>query len=344
MQPSIFPKILLSSGVSFCCILNIDGALTDYAILCYNKSMGYIFLFLSVISGSIKGFFGKKISDKTSDLKSAVFANLIRMLLCIPIGLLFISFDGSFADLAVSGEILSISAFAGLTTSIFIVSWLLAVKNSAFTAVDTFVAMGILVPIVLSTVFYQESVTLSQIIGLLLLFAAVMIMSAYNNQIKQKLSVSALLLLLIVGLANGLTDFSYKLFQYNQQSTPASVFNFYIYVFSAITLFGVFILLHLIKTKPNEYAETEKKPPLLDKRKACYIAIMALFLFCNSYFKTLASNYLTAVQIYPLAQGTAIIFTLLMSTIFFKEKIKPLCIVGLLVLFTALLLLNVVVF
>ena len=56
--------------------------------------MGYLFLFLSVLSGSVKGFFGKKISDMTADFKSAVLSNLIRMLFCIPIGFLFVLFDG----------------------------------------------------------------------------------------------------------------------------------------------------------------------------------------------------------------------------------------------------------
>ena len=44
------------------------------------------------------------------------------------------------------------------------------------------------------------------------------------------------------------------------------------------------------------------------------------------------------------SHGTAIILSLTMSTLFFKEKIKPLCIVGLIVLFAGLLFLNVITF
>ncbi len=104
--------------------------------------MGYLFLAISVISGSVKGFFAKKVSDKTSGIEGAVLSNLKRMLFSIPIGLIFVLFDGKLSDLKVSCDVLAISAFAGISISVFIVSWLLAVKKSAFTAADTFISLG----------------------------------------------------------------------------------------------------------------------------------------------------------------------------------------------------------
>ena len=306
--------------------------------------MGYLFLFVSICSGAIKGFLGKKVSNKTNGIKSAVLTNFIRMLFCIPVGLLFVLIDGGVTSLLVNKKILLIAALAGASTSIFIVSWLIAVQKSAFTAVDTFVSMGLLVPILLSLAFYHEHISCSQIIGLVLLFVAVILMTLYNNQIKTKLGLFSLLLLLVVGLSNGITDFSQKIFKYNNtDGTPASVFNFYIYVFSAVILLSVFLCLQEKKSAVTALSNSEKTKDW-DRRKVLYIFIMAIFLFCNTYFKTLAANRLPAVQVYPLAQGVALVLTLLMSAIFFKEKIKPLCIVGLIVLFTGLLLINVIVF
>ena len=304
--------------------------------------MGYLFLSVSVLSGSIKGFVAKKVSDKTSGLKSAVFTNFIRMLFCIPIGLLFVLVDGGIGNLAVDKKVLAIAALSGITTSVFIVSWLLAVQKSAYTAVDTFVAMGLLVPILLSFAFYKESISCSQIIGLTLLLTAVVLMTLYSNQVKTKLTVFSFLLLLAVGFANGVTDFTQKIFTYNANGTPASVFNFYIYVFSAVVLLAVFLCL---REKPYTAENPDgNKAAAWDKRKTLYIAVMAIFLFCNTYFKTLAADRLPAVQVYPLAQGAALVLSLLMAAFFFKEKIKPLCIVGLIILFVGLLLINVIQF
>ena len=306
--------------------------------------MGYLFLFISIISGSIKGFFAKKISNKTSGIESAVFSNLIRMLLCILIGFLFVCLEGNGADLLICTELLAISALAGVSTATFIVSWLLAVKRSALTSTDAFISMGILMPIILSFVFYGETVSLSQILGLCLLMLAVIIMSAYNYQIKQKMDAVSIILLLLVGASNGLTDFAYKMYQYNKNDTPASVFNFYIYVFSTVVLFSVFFILHFIGKKRAGKGSDDQKvhDKLFDKQKTVYIAIMAIFLFSHSYFKTLAASRLPAIQIYPLSQAASMIFALLMSAAFFKEKIKPLCIIGLGLMFCALMLINVI--
>ncbi|MBR7140956.1 MAG: EamA family transporter [Clostridia bacterium] len=306
--------------------------------------MGYLFLTLSVLSGAIKGFFAKKISDKTSGLKSAVFSNFIRMLFCIPIGLLFVLFDGGASQLSVSKEVLFVALLSGIATSAFIVSWLLAVQKSAYTAMDAFLSMGMLVPILLSGVFYNETVAISQIIGLILLLGAVVLMSVYTNQIKEKLPWRSILLLCFVGLANGATDFLQKVFTHTSTGVPASVFNFYTYVFSAIILCAFFFLLKEKKQDGVAKEQTTEQKPTFNKQKLAYIAVMAVFLFCNSYFKTLAATFLPAVRLYPLSQGTALALSMLMSALFFKEKIKPLCVVGAIILFIGLLFLNVIVF
>jgi drug/metabolite transporter (DMT)-like permease len=269
------------------------------------------------------------------------------MLFCIPLGFIFVLFDGGMSALKVSTDLLLISAFAGITTGVMLITWLLAVQKSAYSAMDAFLSVSVLVPIVLSCIFYKETVSLSQGIGLVLLFGAVILMSLYTNQIKQKLGLSAILLLLTMSLFNGLADFSYKLFDHRAPNVPASVFNFYIYIFCAISLLVFFFC---AKQKPSVEEESELEPlqPTkekdLDKRKLVYIAVMAAAQFCYSYFKTLAASRLSSVELFPLQQGAAITLSLLMSAVFFKEKIKPLCIVGLIVLFAGLLFLNVITF
>ena len=303
--------------------------------------MGYLFLAIAIFSNASKGVAAKKVSDKTSGLKGAVFTNFIRMLFCLPVGFLFILVDGNLSSLAINTKVLCIAILAGVATSAFIVSWLLAVQKSTFTAIDTFVSMGLLVPILLSFAFYKEQISCSQILGLALLFIAVIVMTLYNNQVKTKLTLLTLVLLLMVGLANGVADFAQKIFIYNNtDGTPASVFNFYIYVFSAITLLSVFLCLSIKKPAVSPL-NNEQQASTWDKRKTLYIAIMAIFLFSFTYFKTLAANRLPAVQVYPLVQGSAIILSGILGAVIFKEKIKPLCIVGLTILFAGLLLINV---
>ena len=72
-----------------------------------------------------------------------------------------------------------------------------------------------------------------------------------------------------------------------------------------------------------------------------YVLVMAVCLFLNSYFKTVAAKYLTATQIYPLNQGGSVILSMLMSALLFREKINTKCILGVVFSFIALILINV---
>ena len=71
-----------------------------------------------------------------------------------------------------------------------------------------------------------------------------------------------------------------------------------------------------------------------------FVFVMSVCLYLNSYFKTLAGGYISATQLYPLNQGAAVILSLLMSSIFFKEKINWKCIFGIVLAFVALMFIN----
>ena len=71
-----------------------------------------------------------------------------------------------------------------------------------------------------------------------------------------------------------------------------------------------------------------------------FILVMAICLFANSYFKTLAAGYLSAVLLYPLNQGCALILSAIMSTVLFKEKLTVKAVVGILTALVGLLIIN----
>lgn len=293
--------------------------------------MGYLFLVVALFAGVTKGYCGKKTSGYTSDFRGAVFANCIRMLLCIVIGFVLILASGDLDKLIPSSTLLLICAFSGITTAVFVVSWLVCVRKSAYMMLDIFLMLGVLIPLIASNLFFHEAVKPTQWIGIAVLFAAVVIMCSYHNTIKEKLTPSALLLLLICGIASGLADFSQKLFIKQIPGGSAAVFNFYTYLFAAV------VLLITFAATRNRASSPEK----MDYRKIFgYILVMAICLFANSFFKTLAAGYLDAVILYPLNQGCGLIFSALMSSLLFKEKLTAKAIVGTLVAFTGLLIIN----
>ena len=293
--------------------------------------MGYLFLLIALLAGAAKGYCGKKTSGYTDRFGDAILANGIRMVLCIVIGFVIILAGGDLSTLIPSAQMLGISALSGVFTAIFVVTWLISVKQSAYMMVDIFLMLGVLIPLLASNIFFGETIKMTQWLGIALLFVAVIIMCSYNNAIKAKLTPSSFILLFLCGVANGIADFSQKLFTKCISDSSAAAFNFYTYLFAGLILMVFF-------------AVTYKKDEPVDKPKIKkifgFILIMAICLFANSFFKTLASGYLSAVLLYPLNQGCALILSAVMASAFFKEKLTGKAILGILIAFSGLLVIN----
>ena len=294
--------------------------------------MGYIFLVIALFSGVTKGYCGKKTSQHTSSFRLSVFANVIRTLLCTAIGFAVTLLEGSIYFITPSVNLLLITALSGISTAIFVVSWLISVRKSAYMLMDIFLMVGVLVPLVLSMLFFNETIRPSQWVGILILLIATIIMCSYNNNIKAKITLPTFLLLMACGIANGITDFSQKLFVKALPDIPVSIFNLYTYIFAAITL----IITHLL-LKPND----SMQPKRVVKSIFGYIFIMALCLFLNSYFKTIAAATLSSVILYPLNQGASLVLSSIMAAGIFKEKLTAKVVLGMITSFIGLLIINV---
>lgn len=290
----------------------------------------YLFLLIVIASGGVKGYCGKMTSGYANTVRNAAYINCVRFVFCSLIGLgLAVVTDGGFPTLSPIG--LAISALAGLTQTAFVLTWVVSVRRSAYTMTDVFLTLGVLIPTLLTSAIYGESVRIAQWIGFILLFTAVYIMCSYNNDIKTKMTPSSFLILLLCGVANGLCDFSQKLFTRELPTESISAYSFYSYVFAT-----VFLALAMIFIKPKNGEKLCNVKSFIG-----YVIVMALTMFLNTYFKTKAGLGLSAVQIYPVVQGAALIISALMSAVFFKERITKKSVVGITLAFAALLFINI---
>lgn len=291
-----------------------------------------------MLAGATKGYCGKKTSGYVDEYRDATFANMIRMVFCILIGFIMIAVYDEIDFMRVDMNVLLTAMLAGVANSAFVVLWLITVKRGAYMMLDVFCTLGVLIPTVGCAIFFEETIRINQIIGFAVLVVAACVMCSYNNGIKSKLTASSFLLLFLCGVSNGLSDFSQKLFvNLTEQmpeaaQTPASVFNFYTYVFSAVILLICFFAFS---------AGTKEKKPINVKPIFGYILIMSVCLFLNSYFKILAAKYLMAAELYPLSQGGALVLSAAMAAIFFREKLNLKGIIGILMTFAALIIINV---
>ena len=294
--------------------------------------MGYLFLSFALICGATKGFCGKKLSGYADNTQSAVLLNFIRMLLCTVFSFAVVLFSSDIGCLSFDINILLISALSGVATALFVVSWLLAVRKSAYMMLDVFLMLGTLLPIATGSLFFHEPISPRQIIGFLLLLMAVLTMCSYNNAVKERLSFAAVLLLIGCGITSGISSASQKVFVSTFPETPISVFNLYTYVFASIVL-----LLFFVFASGKKHIRFNRDR---SKRPFVFIGIMAVALSLYSYFSTMAASYLDSVRLYPLHQGASLVIATLMAHIFFKEKLSAKAIVGITSAFFALLIMN----
>ena len=293
--------------------------------------MGYVFIGLALFFGLTKSFCGKKASYLIKKPLDAVGVNTLRMILCFIIGII-ISLN-SFEGITDKGLILS-ALLCGVSTACFTVSWLLALSTNAYMVVEVFVMCGITVPLVLCRIFYGEPISYVQIIAIVLLVVAVYCMCTYGKKEKIVITPKAFFLLAFSAVSSGLSDFSQKLYVKTAPQTNISLFNLYTYLFAALVLVVSFLVFRA-KTQKDQ----RNVMPTI-KKAFPYILIMAICLFLYSYFKVCSAEHLDAVLIYPLSQGLAVVFTLIMSVTVFKEKINTKGLIGVILGLAAVLTIN----
>ena len=291
--------------------------------------MGFLYLFISLIAGAVKGYFGKRVSGVVVGIRGAARTNLVRMLLSTAISLLLLLTGFEQAGLLPDLPAIIIGTGAGVLLSTFTITWLLGVQHGAYVLFSVAQMFGVVVTLLCSMAVFGTQPTTAQYLGVGLLIIAVLVVGSYSKQLKGGLSMTAILLLVLCGLSSGLYDFSLKLFTYYSASSK-SMMNLLTYLVSAGIL-GIVVMLPQKKPVPQ---------PVSMKQLFFPIFLMAVCMFLNSYFKAFSTEFLSDAQLYPIYQAGSLILSALMSTFFFKERVTWRCAVGLVLAFAAILLLK----
>lgn len=294
--------------------------------------MGYIFLAIALLTNNIKGYCGKQMSRYSAKLNDTLLICFFRMLMCIGTSAVILAVTGGFFGLEITPKLIGYAAFSGISTAILVAAWLFAANSSGYMMLEVFQMLGVGVTILMSFVFYQEEITVRDLIGFAVLVFAAYLMHA-GTKIKPTLKTLAVVIL--CGLANGMTDFSQKAFIYSGLDTTTAQFQLCSYVFAAVTL----IVLYTAMTAGKKTEEKNGAVTIL-KKTWYFVLIMAVCLYANSYFKTEAANYLSAAKLYTLSQGGTMAIGTLMSAFLFKEKLTLKSGISIAITFLGLLIIN----
>ena len=295
--------------------------------------MGYIFLAIALLTTNIKGYCGKQMSRYSAKLNDTLLICFFRMLMCIGTSAIILAVTGGFFGLEITPKLIGYAAFSGISTAILVAAWLFAANSSGYMMLEVFQMLGVGVTILMSFAFYREEITVRDLIGFCVLVFAAYLMHA-GTKIKPTLKTLAVVIL--CGLANGMTDFSQKAFIYSGLETTTAQFQLCSYVFAAATL----ILLYTAMTAGKKPKDNDGGAVAILKKTWYFVLIMAVCLYGNSFFKTEAANYLSAAKLYTLSQGGTMAIGTLMSAFIFKEKLTLKSYVSIAITFIGLLIIN----
>lgn len=302
--------------------------------------MAYLFVFLSLIFLTVKGFLGKKTSICVGDPGDAFLFSLVRMLLCILIGLVPVAFDNAWSFLALDAGMAAICLLVGVSNAVYLSSWALAVQDNAIVTVDVMLTVGSIIPAVLCFIFFGEEPSVPKMIGFVLVIFATAILSGGKKAVRKKRSLRSIVFPILSAVGEGMVSFSQQLYKQYYSSAdslsgktyPMSIYHFYTYVIASAFLIVFFVVYQRMKISRLQRAGTYERVSCLAplKKPFVYIAMTAVCMFLAMYFQTDAtSTYGMSSQVmYPLIKAGSLVLNTFVAQIFFGERVTRRSLLG----------------
>lgn len=230
----------------------------------------------------------------------------------------------SVKELPVSVPLLVFPAGAGIMNGIFyLVSFVLMqwnIRHNGVTLSSVFMKLGILVPTLLSVVWFKESPTVLQAIGFLLAIVAIVIINFQKGQTLSKNSWALLLMLLLGGMGDGMS----KVYEVYGNPALENIFLFF-------TFFSAMILCLLLTHSRHEHVGI---------KELTVGAALGTPNFLTSLFLLKSLDTVPAVIAFPTFSVAVILVVATAGTLVFHEKLKQRQIIGGILICLALALLN----
>lgn len=202
-------------------------------------------------------------------------------------------------------EGMSLTVLLGIINGIFyllgFVYLQISVKKNGVVLSATFMKLGLLVPLVISIVFFGESPEILQVFGFILAIAAIILVNFEKEQAQMRLRVGLIFLLLI----GGFTDVISKIYEEIGNVRFSEQFLFYTFVVALV------LCIMLVVYKKER----------MDKYTVLYGLLIGIPNYFSARFLLAALNHLPAVLVYPTYSVATILVITVAGVGIFKEKL-----------------------
>jgi drug/metabolite transporter (DMT)-like permease len=287
-----------------------------------------LFILLSVTANAAKAASSKFASKSINSLRSNICFNGVRNALCCIIALgMALAFDFNGIK-SLSWQEVQICTVSGVAMVLFTLSWTFAVRGEAYMLVSAFNSSNFIIPCVVGILFLGEKVTVTKGISVLMIVCALYLMVGHNLKIKGRLTPKAFITLLVIMLSGGINNTMQKLYSVSIDEKNVAYYTFYtFFVAAVIMLFSVAF-----------FKDNGESFGCINLYTSRHLAIMSVGMFLATYFQSFAAKTLDTIILYPTVNALSLIAGSIMSALLFKERITTRCIVGIILVFSALML------
>ena len=276
-----------------------------------------LFLLLSILSSALIAILLRLSSDKVRNPLSMLLSNYLA---CILLGTVYCDFRFFLPEESGFSTCLGLGLFNGFLYLASFITYQLNTQKNGIVLSSIFMKLGLLVPMVVSVLFFREIPTVFQITGFLLAIIAILLINRTENTEKKSLGFGLILLLLLGGSADAMS----KVFEELGPGHLAEQFLLY-------TFLTAFILC---------LALAAAKKQRLTRWELLFGFAIGIPNFFSARFLLAALNSLDAVIVYPTYSVATILLITLAGTAFFRERLKKRQWAALSIILLALVLLN----
>lgn len=277
-----------------------------------------VFLCLAILSSAAIALLMRISADKVSARLSMLSANY---LVCSLLGAAYAGFDLVCPEVSGFSTTLWLGVLGGV---LFLGSFMLLQWNTARNGIvlsSVFMKLGLLVPIVLSVLFFHEVPTWLQLTGFGFALVAIVLINAKTEKDGGRFRWELLMLLLMGGGADAMS----KIYEALGSAELSNQFLFYIFAVALVLCIALVIY-------------RKERPGMRDFLFGAAIGIPNFF---SSKFLLRSLADLPAVVVYPSFSIATILIATLAGVCFFKEKMQKRQWLALIVIIAALFLLNI---
>lgn len=277
-----------------------------------------LFLILAILSSAMVSIGMRLSSDKISANLSMLAVNY---LICAFLGALYAGFELWVPQISGFGTMLGIGALAGGLYLGGFVMLQINVRRNGVVLSSVFMKLGLLIPILLSLVFFNEIPTAAQVAGFIIALCAIVLINLKQDSDAKGFGVGLIVLLLMGGCCDAMS----KIYEVFGAAALSEQFLFYTFAVAFLLCAAMVI-------------QKKERPGLQELGFGILIGIPNFF---SAKFLLLALTKLPAVVVYPSFSVATLLLVTLTGVVAFRERLSKIQWMAIAAIVVALVLLNI---